>query len=280
MPYAATVYKVMIASPNDVEQEREIIREVVAEWNAVHSEERGIVLLPIGWESHSHPEMGERAQAIINRQVVDGCDLLIGVFWSRVGTRTGTAVSGSVEEIERHLAAGKPAMLYFSSAAIPQSADLKQFEAMKKFKKECYGRGLVGDFGSLAEFAPKLLRDLSQKVIQAGWGGSHERLVSEPEPPDPISQLTEQSRAVLLAAAEQDDGTVMTLMTTSGYDVQVGRRSLYEGYEGRKMAAWKAAIEQLLELDLLSGRGYKGEVYEVTAKGWAAADQLRAAQPF
>ncbi|WP_198391594.1 hypothetical protein [Burkholderia ubonensis] len=58
MSYQATVYKVMIASPGDVAAERNIIREILNEWNTVHSEKMKIVLLPVGWETHSSPEMG------------------------------------------------------------------------------------------------------------------------------------------------------------------------------------------------------------------------------
>jgi hypothetical protein len=59
-------YRVMIASPSDVSAERLIAREVVYEWNSVHSVDRSIVLMQIGWETHASPEMGDRAQAIIN----------------------------------------------------------------------------------------------------------------------------------------------------------------------------------------------------------------------
>ncbi|MGZ8907437.1 MAG: DUF4062 domain-containing protein [Methylobacter sp.] len=112
MSYSAKVFNVMIASPGDVASERAIIRDVIYEWNAVHSQSRNIVLLPIGWESHSSPEMGSSPQAIINEQILDKCDLLVGVFWTRIGTPTKEHPSGTVEEIEKHIESGKPAMLY------------------------------------------------------------------------------------------------------------------------------------------------------------------------
>ena len=62
MSYDSKVFNVMIASPNDVAPERVIIRGVIHEWNAVHSFKRKIVLLPVGWESHSSPEMGGSPQ--------------------------------------------------------------------------------------------------------------------------------------------------------------------------------------------------------------------------
>src|SRR5580658_3645242 len=108
MPYDARVVKVMIASPGDVSAERQLARDVFYEWNSIHSEDRGLVLLPIGWETHSTPEMGDRPQAIINRQVLADCDLLVAMFWTRIGSPTGTSVSGTVEEIEEHRRLGKP----------------------------------------------------------------------------------------------------------------------------------------------------------------------------
>lgn len=72
MSYDAKAFNVMIASPGDVASERSIIRDVIYEWNAVHSNTRKIVLLPIGWESHSSPEMGASPQSIINNQILGG----------------------------------------------------------------------------------------------------------------------------------------------------------------------------------------------------------------
>ena len=80
MTYRAKVVKVMIASPSDVSGERQVIRNVIQEWNYAHSEDKNTVLMPVGWESHSSPSLGDRPQAIINRQVLKTCDLLIAVF--------------------------------------------------------------------------------------------------------------------------------------------------------------------------------------------------------
>ena len=115
--YAATVVKVMIASPSDVLEERRVIREAIDVWNTINADDRKIVLMPLGWETHSSPEMGDRPQAIINEQLLKDADLLVAVFWTRLGSPTGTAPSGTVEEIEKHLAASKPAMIYFSKGA-------------------------------------------------------------------------------------------------------------------------------------------------------------------
>lgn len=128
----------MVASPSDVPQERVIVRDVIAEWNAVHAEDRRTILMPLGWETHATPEMGDRPQAIINGQLLKKADLLIAIFWTRIGSPTGAAKSGTVEEIEEHIGAGKPAMIYFSSAPVrPDSIDEKQYSALREFMGPC-----------------------------------------------------------------------------------------------------------------------------------------------
>jgi hypothetical protein len=99
VPYAATVLKVMIASPGDVAAERQSVREIVYQWNDVNSQDRALVLLPTAWETNAAPAMGSRAQEIINQQLLRDADLLIAMFWTRIGTSTGAAVSGTVEGV-------------------------------------------------------------------------------------------------------------------------------------------------------------------------------------
>ena len=111
--YSATVIEVAIASPGDVSKERRLAREVIHEWNHIHSKHRKIVLSAVGWETHSSPKMGERAQEVINKQVLRGADLLVGIFWTRLGTPTGESASGTVEDINEHVNANRPAMIYF-----------------------------------------------------------------------------------------------------------------------------------------------------------------------
>jgi len=65
------------------------------------------MLHAVRWETHSYPATGERPQGIINRQIVDSGHLLIGIFGNRVGTPTGEAQSGTIEEIEEFRKTGR-----------------------------------------------------------------------------------------------------------------------------------------------------------------------------
>ena len=129
----------------DVASERAIVRDVVYEWNAVHSSSRKLVLLPIGWETRSSPEMGAPAQSIINKQVLTKCDLLVGVFWTRIGTPTEHHLSGTVEEIEEHIVTGKPAMLYFSSQPVAlDTVDIDQIQRLLRKMSTDFPTASVG----------------------------------------------------------------------------------------------------------------------------------------
>lgn len=163
--FTATVYRVLIASPSDVIDERRAIPDVIYSWNAVHAADLCTVLLPVMWETHSRPEMGDRPQAIINKQLVTGCDMLIGAFWTRIGSPTGVAESGTVEEIEQFLAAGKPIMLYFSTQpTVPDIIDPEQYKRLRDFKDKCRKAGLVEQYNSVTELRDKLYRHLLRLV--------------------------------------------------------------------------------------------------------------------
>jgi hypothetical protein len=285
MPYKAKVYKVMIASPGDVATERKVIRDVIHEWNNVHSEKEDIVLMPIGWESHSSPSMGDRPQAIINKQVLANCDLLIAVFWTRLGSPTGKAPSGTVEEIEEHLKAGKPAMIYFSSApVVPESVDREQYKALLEFKEELRPKGLLETYDSISEFKEKLTRQLAQTVIRYFIPKKNGRPSARPNegevPPNrtQVPTLSEEAKQLLIEASQDQGGIVLRVRTAFGLTIQTNGKNLVDNREPRIESQWEGALRQLREKGLLQDRGNKGEVFSLTDEGYRIADLLREQQ--
>src|SRR5580658_9347891 len=115
MSSKAQIYRILIASPSDMPEEREAATQAVHDWNDQHAIAESVVLLPVKWETHAMPQAGVRPQAAINRQLVKNSDILVGMFWTKIGTSTGVAESGTAEEIDQFVAAGKPALFYFSS---------------------------------------------------------------------------------------------------------------------------------------------------------------------
>jgi len=168
MSFKSQTYRILIASPSDLAEERQAATEAVNDWNAQHAVAESVVLLPVKWETHAKPQAGERPQEAINRQLVRDCDILVGMFWTKFGTGTGVAESGTVEEIDQFVASGKPALLYFSSRPIdPNKIDLKQHKKLKSFKDATYKKALTGSFSRVDELRQTLLRDLMRQVRES-----------------------------------------------------------------------------------------------------------------
>lgn len=281
MPYEARVLKVMIASPGDVSAERQTVRDVLTEWNHIHSEDRGLVLMPIGWETHSSPTMGDRPQAIINKQILSNCDLLVAVFWTRIGSPTGVAVSGTVEEIQEHLNAGKPAMIYFSAAPVrPDSVDEIQYAALKEFKKECFKKGLVESYDTLGEFRDKFSRQLTQTIIRAyPTGSTYTTTTLPPQLPPTTPPMSDEAKVLLVAAAADPTGRLMRIRHLGGLVVQASGRNFAKEGDARSEARWENVIKELEGMSFIEDRGFKREVFAVTDEGFRVADLLRSLTP-
>ena len=244
-----------------------------------------MVLLPVAWETHASPAMGERAQAIINRQILADSDLLIAIFWTRIGTPTGGSISGTVEEIEEHIRSGKPAMLYFSSAPVaPESLHPEQYGGLRVFKESCRQRGLIDEYESIEQFREKFNRQLAQAVIRhfpptgtavtAGVDVEVEPRVSSREP-DVIIGLSTEARELLMEASKDRNGMVLMTETTGGMSVETNERSFTERGNARSEARWRRVVQEMVQRGLLETRDARGEVFSITDQGFRAADVLQ-----
>ena len=95
------IIKELITSPSNVHTEQKISENVITKWNTRHKGKHGFWLEAVGWKMHIAPEAGERLQGCVNELIVDECHCAIAIFWNRIGTDTGIAPRGTVEEIER-----------------------------------------------------------------------------------------------------------------------------------------------------------------------------------
>jgi hypothetical protein len=161
LAFSANVLQILVASPGDVGDERDVIPEVINEWNAVSARQTNSILMPVKWETHSAPLLGNRPQAVINQQLVTECDLLVGVFWTRIGTHTGVSVSGTAEEIEQFVDKNKPVMLYFSQMPVdPDKIEVDQFSTLRLFKEKMRLKGLTESYSGIPDFRQKFSRQL------------------------------------------------------------------------------------------------------------------------
>ena len=111
--FEARVYNVFIASPGDAAELREIAREVIHQWNDRNADALGVVLLPKMWEKNTAPGNAP-AQEIINREALDGSDLVIAVWRYLWGAGTEEEVERSIRDNSREV------MQYFSVEPVPR----------------------------------------------------------------------------------------------------------------------------------------------------------------
>lgn len=283
MAYKANVISVMIASPSDVPAERALVRQILTEWNDVYSKRDQLVLMPVGWETHSSPELSGRPQEMINERLLADSDLLIGIFWTRVGSDTGKAISGSIEEIDRHRAAGKPVMIYFSESPVhPDSVEPEQYARLKEFKAWAMQEGLVETYESREDFRLKLQR----QIPMALQNNSYLRSIVTPEQgglvqvildPDMASfgqtQPPLSETADTLLKSGMQGGNILVLNTLGGTHIQAGRET-FGGQGARDTARWKGAVDELEQRGFLEDRGHKREVFMVTNAGFEYGEEM------
>lgn len=268
MGFQANVLNVMIASPGDVTTEREIVTEELLRWNAANGLARRLLLQPVKWETHSSPQMGSHPQSIINERLLTDADIVVGIFGIRIGSATREYISGSVEEIKRHVANGKLAMLYFSRVPIdPTTIDQDQWTALQAFKEECKSGGLYAEYGSheqlKSDFGHHLTVELNRpKYI---WLEIPKVGVALLEP-----DLSEQEAQLLIATASDRNGQIIATSTMDGFYVQTNNQNFVED-SPRSAAQWKHVLKRLLELAYVDQ--VSNEVYELTEEGFARADK-------
>lgn len=184
MPADMRRLDVLIASPGDAKPARNAIEKAMRSWNNHRSDQSGFILRPRRWETGSVPLLGQGdAQSVINTQLVDESDIIIAVFYHRLGSPTARAVSGTAEEIDRSVEAGKPIHLYFAERKLPYTADLAQFEALRDFRRRMQAVGLVATFKSEAELGSAVTNaieyDISHLAQRAGRSQAFEEYSTE-----------------------------------------------------------------------------------------------------
>ena len=175
MPRTQQVLSVFLASPSDVQTEREIVEQVIGEFNTAWSLQLGLRMELIRWETHVRPGLGADPQAVINYQVPPDFDLFVGIMWQRFGTPTQRAASGTYEEFQlaKQRWTESPStvdiMFYFKDEPVaPHSLDLEQLGQVQRFRQELGSTGIYASFSSLDEFERKIRNHLS--LWAQKWG--------------------------------------------------------------------------------------------------------------
>jgi nucleoside 2-deoxyribosyltransferase len=153
MPKKVRIIKLTICCPGDVEREIVIIREEAESWNRLYQDSENLRIEVSHWSTDCAPTMEERAQAAINRKIIDDADIIVAVLWKRLGTPTGLANSGTEEEITRAIARGIRVLPYFSNLESPFApTDHDQLAKLEAFKARMKSTGFSSSYNSRRDF--------------------------------------------------------------------------------------------------------------------------------
>ena len=89
----------------------------------------------------------------------------------------------------------------------------------------------------------------------------------------PENTLSKEAKEILVAASSDDRGNIMKIITMSDRNIQAGKNS-FGSKDQKSFVKYEAALDQLVEHDFVKELGHKGEVFEITHKGWKLLEAL------
>ena len=94
------ILRVVVASPGDVKKERDLVPLVLEELNKSLGADRRIRLEAVRWETDAYPGFDRGGpQGLIDPILgIEHCDILVGIFWKRLGTSTPDGTTGAEHE--------------------------------------------------------------------------------------------------------------------------------------------------------------------------------------
>ncbi|WP_321477868.1 SpoIIE family protein phosphatase [uncultured Paludibaculum sp.] len=170
------ILRVVVASPGDVQRERDLVPAVLEELNRSICVDRNLRLEAVRWETDAYPGFHlDGPQHLIDGVLkIDDCDLLIGLFWKRFGTPVDDASSGTEHEIRNAIAAwrrkGLPqVMVYFNQKAYKprNKSEADQWGQVLQFQEEFPKEGLWWPYAGPGKFEAILRRHLTAYVRAA-----------------------------------------------------------------------------------------------------------------
>lgn len=149
------MYDMLISCPGDVEDAINIVKEVIDNFNQQFIDTLGLGVRIRHWKKSAYAQSGGNPQELLNKQFVEKCDLAVAIFKTRFGTPTDQYGSGSEEEIEIMLNAGKQVFLFFDESPVEHDKiDIPQLQKVRDFKDKYkkQKRGILWEYKSAEEF--------------------------------------------------------------------------------------------------------------------------------
>ena len=158
----------MIGCPSDITEEVQRAKRIILKWSCTNAEAHQMVLLPLHWSDNSYPGVGQHPQKMLDRQLVDKSDMLVCIFGSKIGTATDTSDSGSIEEIEEHIKAGKQVMIFFKKQGDLLHADLDHVKKLQDFRARIQNKAMWCEYEDAGQFN-ELFSDKLTLFLNDNW---------------------------------------------------------------------------------------------------------------
>jgi len=163
-------FRVFVASPKDVHEERSCMPKVVESLNRTLGKLLQVTVELWRWESDAHASAGE-PQAVINVEL-DEADVVLVIFWNRFGMPTSAGTTGTESEVlrslERWSKARRPqVMIYFCQRpALLDRAGLEQRLKLLDLRERIAPLALAVDYKEVEEFKWRVRDDLFTTIAR------------------------------------------------------------------------------------------------------------------
>jgi tetratricopeptide (TPR) repeat protein len=293
MPRQITAYRIFIASPGGLQEERKEFRRIVEDFNEATALPRSVLFQAVGWED----TLGGfgRPQEVINEDLKK-CDYFLMILWDRWGSRPDVPeksrfTSGTEEEFhaaKESLADQKQFMremvVLFKAVDLRQLSDpgdeLRKVIAFRKdleSRREC----LYNTFDDLVAFEELVQRFLNSWLIEhenanGGNGKFLSEIAAEPfRPPDenpssfflmPGSQLVSEAQKLAAQGKVTDAESAFAKSVESGNDPEA-----LNAYATFLLRIGRLSQAQELYQKLITMSSRSGSKWEAVARGGIGA---------
>lgn len=174
--------RVFVASPGDVNDERDGLIDIIREINQTGSfaDDAGLFFELLDWRTHAIPMMGRPEDIILDQIPVNKWDIFIGIMWSKFGTPPGVnpeldyPLEGGTEEefllAHRSWLENKRPVIHFfrCTRPLPYKVNPSQLskvnEFFNKFEKDEKYKGFYSSYQEIPDFLNKVKQLLNYYV--------------------------------------------------------------------------------------------------------------------
>lgn len=204
---------VFISAPKDVDAQRKLVQKLVLEIADELEDDHSVRLKPFFWEDDAIPGIAASGQGVISRQIIDKCDIYIGLLGQRFGTPTSRAGSGTEEEFDdvykRYVndTSALRVLFYFKKTATDAfTIDLEQLQKVLAFRDKLQQSGvLYKDFETDDQLIDVLRKHL-RTLIREEW--KNRKWMEHPNqlPANSIALVQQSAPEQVIEDEEDEDG--------------------------------------------------------------------------